>query len=457
MLLEKVQRTIARYGMLNPEEKVVIAVSGGPDSMVLLHLLRRLQEPFHLHLHVAHLNHGLRGEEGERDATFVKSWAEKWGLPSTIGRIEVRRTKGSLQEAARHARYRFLEEVAKGVGASRIALGHTQDDLAETVLINLLRGAGLKGLAGIPPARERWIIRPLIEVSRREILAYAESEGVPFVVDASNLREEYLRNRIRQKLLPTLAEYNPRIVEALARAALILREEDAYLSALANEALSTLLLMGDQEADLPVPALERLHPALSRRILREAFFRISGLSLSWEKTLALEGLLRALSGRLTLPGGVAALREGERLVFSRKGGSQGVEVVYRLSKTDEAKLPAFGLRLYFTLLPKETWDPKTTSPFCAFFDAEKMKGPLTVRAWRPGDRFFPLGLGGSKKLQDFFVDLKIPRWRRPSIPLLFSGDQIAWVVGLRIDDRFKVTEETQEVLKVEAFPLEVSS
>lgn len=456
MLLEKVQKTIARYGMLNPGERVVVAVSGGPDSMVLLHLLCRLQEPLHLHLHVAHLNHGLRGEEGERDAAFVKGWVEKWGLPSTIGRIEVRKRKGSLQEAARHARYRFLEEVAKAVGASRIALGHTQDDLAETVLINLLRGAGLKGLAGIPPAREGRIIRPLIETSRKEILAYAESQGVPFVVDASNLSEGYLRNRIRLTLLPTLAEYNPRIVKALARAALILREEDAYLSALAKEALSSLLLQGE-EAALPILALEGLPPALRRRVLREAFSRVSGLSLSWKKTLALEGLLETPSDRLTLPGGVVALREGERLIFARKPVPGGVEAVYLLSPADEVELPAFGLRLHFMLLPKEACDLTAASPFCAFFNAEKMQGPLCVRAWRPGDRFFPLGLGGSKKLQDFFVDLKIPRWRRHSIPLLLSREQIAWVVGVRIDDRFKVTEETREVLKVEAFPLEVSS
>lgn len=455
MLLKKVQKTITRFGMLSPGERVVVAVSGGPDSMVLLHLLCLLQEPLALRLHVAHLDHGLRGEEGERDAEFVKGWAERWGLPSTIGRVEVRKTKGSLQEAARRARYRFLEEVAKKVGASRIALGHTQDDLAETVLINLMRGAGLKGLAGIPPAWEGWIIRPLIETSRQEVLAYAESQGVPFVVDASNLSGRYLRNRIRLKLLPTLAGYNPRIVETLARAALILREEDAYLSTLAEAALSSLLK--GEEMALPIPALQGLPPALKRRVLREAFFRVSGLSLSWGKTLALEGLLQAPSGRLSLPGGVVALREGGRLIFARKEAPEGVEAVYRLSGTDKAELPAFGLRLHFTLLPKEACDLTAASPFCAFFNAEKMQGPLCVRAWWPGDRFFPLGLGGSKKLQDFFVDLKIPRWRRCSIPLLLSGDQIAWVVGMRIDDRFKVTQETREVLKVEAFPLEVSS
>lgn len=455
LLLKKVQKTIARFGMLNPGERVVVAVSGGPDSMVLLHLLCLLQEPLALRLHVAHLDHGLRGEEGKRDAEFVRGWAEKGGLPSTIGRVEVRKMKGSLQEAARHARYRFLEEVAKKVGASRIALGHTQDDLAETVLINLMRGAGLKGLAGIPPAREGWIIRPLIETSRQEVLAYAESQGVPFVVDASNLSGRYLRNRIRLKLLPTLAEYNPRVVETLARAALILREEDAYLSTLAEAALSSLLK--GEETALPILALEGLHPALRRRVLREAFFGVSGLSLSWGKTLALEGLLQAPSGRLSLPGGVVALREGERLIFARRGDPQGVEAVYPIPLEGEMELPAFGLRLRFTLLPKEACDLKVASSFSAFFDSQRMEEPLTVRAWRPGDRFFPLGLGGRKKLQDFFVDLKIPRWRRHSIPFLLSRDQIAWVVGMRIDDRFKVTGETREVLKVEAFPLEVSS
>jgi len=451
MLLEKVRKTVTRFEMLQRGEGVVVATSGGPDSMVLLHLLLRLQKLWQLRLHVAHLDHGLRGEEGNRDAEFVRARAERWGLPVTVGKIEgLRREKGSLQEAARRARYRFLEGVAQAVRAERIALGHTQDDLAETVLINLLRGSGLRGLAGIPPARQGCIIRPLIEVSRKEVSIYADAYQIPFVRDSSNAQEDYLRNRIRLKLLPILAEYNPKAVEALARAALILREEDMYLSSLVEEALASLFVRRGEEAALSAVKLKTLPSALRRRVLREAFNRFSGYSLSWERTTALERLLDAPPGRLHLVGQIAASWEGKELIFASHRMEKGNDVVYPLSPEGETDLPAFGLRLRLTGLPKGACDLRVAGPFCAFLDAGEAQHPLVVRAWRPGDRFSPIGLGGSKKLQDFFVDAKVPRRRRSSIPLLLSGDRIAWVVGYRLDERFKVREGTTNVLKVEA-------
>ncbi len=457
MLVKKLHRTLTRFGMLQGGEGVVVAVSGGVDSMVLLHLLVHLRESLTLRLHVAHLDHGLRGEEGDRDARFVKEQAARLGLPATIERIPVQREKGSsLQETARKVRYQFLEQVAESVGAQKIALGHTQDDLAETFLMNLLRGSGRRGLAGIPPVREGRIIRPLIETSRQEILAYAEAYGIPSVTDSSNLKPRYLRNRIRLTLLPVLAQYNPKIVQILAHTALILQEEEAYLSHLTGEHLASVMVGPEGgEPAFHLPTLQRLPLALKRRVLREVFRSASGLSFSWEQMAALEELLAVPSSKLfPLPGGFMALRDGEVLRLVRQKGSEGSGgEAFPLPSEGEVVVPAFGLRFRLTPMPREACHVSEGGPSVAFLDAAVAKGPFTVRAWRPGDRFFPLGLRGSKKLQDFFVDAKIARWKRTCIPLLLSGDQIAWVVGFRIDERFKVADETREVLRIEALPL----
>ncbi|MBI3988053.1 MAG: tRNA lysidine(34) synthetase TilS, partial [candidate division NC10 bacterium] len=341
MLLKKIRQTIARFGMLQGGEGVVVAVSGGVDSMVLLHLLVRLREPLALRLHVAHLDHGLRGEEGERDARFVREQAAFLALPATVERIEVKRETGcSLQETARKVRYQFLDRVAESVGASKIALGHTQDDLAETFLINLLRGSGVRGLAGIPPIREGRIIRPLIGTSRQGILAYARAHEIFFVVDSSNVKADYLRNRIRLQLLPVLAEYNPRIVRCLAQAALIFREEEAYLSLLVRERLASILVKPEGgEPALHIPTLQELPLALKRRILREAFGLLGGLSLSFERVAALEDLLTGPSrGQLSLSGGFVALRDGEILRFVRQKPPKAVDEVLPLPSEGEAKL-----------------------------------------------------------------------------------------------------------------------
>jgi len=457
-LTRKVQRTIERYRMLLPGEKVVVAVSGGIDSSVLLHLLYGLSQEHGYCLHVAHLNHVLRAEESQRDAEFVRDLARGLSLEATLRSIAVRdliqQGSGSLQEHARRARYAFLEEVAEEVGASKIALGHTKDDQAETVLLNLLRGAGMPGLRGIPPVREGRFVRPLIEVTRKEIEEYARFHQIASVTDSSNLKSSYLRNRMRLQLLPLLRElYNPQVADTLAAIASILAAEEELLESMASSHLASALLeQGEGRVALSVSALLQEPIALQRRILIEAIRLASStyLHLSHRHIFTLQDLLRAQNGsQLTLPGGMVATKDYDRLTITKGKESPPPAWEYLVTIDGFIPVPEAGVTLKAKIRRCQEVNFGQSTPLLAFLDMEKIAAPLTVRNRRPGDRFHPLGSAGEKKLKKLFIDAKVSRSQRDKIPLLVCQGEIVWVIGLRINERYRVRDDTQTVLVVE--------
>jgi tRNA(Ile)-lysidine synthase len=459
-VLHKVQQTIDRHRMLAMGEMVVLAVSGGVDSMVLLSLLLRLRAQYRTSLHVAHLDHGLRGTESADAAVFVQRQCEAYQVPATIttadGGTLRNRPGGSVEAAARDLRYRFLERVADERGATRIALGHHRDDQAETMLMNLLRGSGVRGLGGIPPVRGR-IIRPLIECSREEIEGFARSEGIPYVEDSSNQVLSYSRNRIRLELLPVLAKrYNPRVAEALASAATILEAEDALLTAMTEEHLPALVLSrSSRELVLSVPGTVALPTALRRRIIRRSAQLLRGdrPGLSFQQTVALERLLfsESATGAVHAGGGIRATKAGDRMILSL-GENEARESVrsFSLAVPGQTAVPEFSLNLQTDILEHWTIDQLAVDPWTALLDGDRAGRELLVRGWEPGDRFIPLGMSGHKKLQDFFVDVKVPRHERWTVPLVVAGRDIAWIVGFRVDERFKVTDSTRRILRIRA-------
>lgn len=324
-LLHTVQATIDQHRMLATADTVVLAVSGGVDSMVMLHLLLHLRTRYHLSLHVAHLNHNLRGTESAEAADFVRRRCEAYRVPVTVttapkGALREKRT-GSLQAAARELRYRFLEQVANEQGAGRIALGHHRDDQAETVLMNLLRGSGVRGLGGIPPVRGR-IIRPLIDCSREEIERYARREGIPYVEDSSNRASLYSRNRIRAELLPELAKrYNPRVIHALANTATILGAEDALLNTMVEKELRSVLISRSREdVALSIPRMAALPAALRWRIIRRSAEELregrSGLTFRQVRFIDQLLLTQGAQGAIHAPDGLRVRRAGEVIVLS---------------------------------------------------------------------------------------------------------------------------------------------
>ena len=444
-------------------DKIVVAVSGGADSICLLHLLLRLSASGGFTLHVAHLNHQFR-PEADREAQFVARRAALWGLPATIESQPVgalSKAHGfSKQAGARHFRYRFLQETAEHVGARWIATAHTADDQAETFLMRLLRGAGRRGLAGIPPMRDGNLLRPMLHLHRPEIVAELRRARIDWVEDPSNSTAVYLRNRIRHDLLPRLEKENPKIRTALCRLSQVLRDEDDWMTQETARQMSRMATCNADQVIFGMTQLESLHPAVQRRALRWGMAQLTQCTeegVPFGQIEALRGMIAGASGAMRhLPFGIEAARGAGTLILQRRKppASPGPDEVILNPPDGVIDLPTWRIRLICTYLEQPATLPKTTEArMRAIFDADKMRSPLTLRGWRNGDRFIPTGMTSHKKLQDFFIDAKIPRAARRSIPLLTACGDIAWIVGHRQDARYRATPATRLRLVIDAVPL----
>jgi tRNA(Ile)-lysidine synthase len=455
MLIAKVTKAIKDHDMLSPGDRVVVAVSGGPDSVCLLSVLRELAPELGLSLHVAHLDHRFRGKQSADEALFVTELAKKLGLPATVDAIDVPaycRDRGlSAPAGARDVRYAFLSRVAREVHASRIATGHTASDQAETFLLRLLRGAGLSGLSSIPPVRET-IIRPLIAVTREEVEEYLRRSDISSVTDPSNAKPVYARNRVRLELLPALKRFNPRIVETLSSETALLREEDDALDALIAPIAAKILAHDGPTVRMDRNGLLSQLPAVRRRILRRVFRSLAGgdAALTLAQTDdALRFLEHAASGRaMELPAGFELERSYDSFVVTTRRIRKDISIPLNLPGTTE--VATFGLVVETVLREaSSTGAVEGNYLWQAEFDYAKIVPPLILRNRRDGDRFRPAGMDGrTKKLQDYFVDEKIPVGSRDSTLLLCSGGDIAWVVGMRTDERFLLRPGTERVLEV---------
>lgn len=328
LLLRKIRKTVADGSLISQGDHVLVALSGGPDSVALLRLLTLLGPEYGLRLTAAHLNHGLRGAEARREEAFVRNLCADRGVECLFKTVDLRAlAKGrgmSLEEIGREERYRFLDEAAGRCGAGKIATGHHRDDQAETVLINLLRGSGPEGLKGIPPLRDGRIIRPLLQVERREILEFLAAEGLAYMMDSSNQSRLFLRNRIRHELIPELVRrYNPRIVAALSRTADIVRREDDFLRQVVRDLLGQWgVLPGAAEKRIPLATLLMLHEALQRRLIKAVLESLAppGYAIAYRHIEAVVSFARRRHGRrasLDLPGLIRVEKDGEFLAMGR--------------------------------------------------------------------------------------------------------------------------------------------
>jgi tRNA(Ile)-lysidine synthase len=453
VVLSMIRGALARHGMIRAGETVLVAVSGGADSVVLLHALHRLAPSCGIRLAVGHLDHGLRGEAGAADAAFVRELAGTLGLPAVVKHLPpgaVAARGRSLQEAARAARYAFLAEAADETGAERIALAHTADDVAETVLMNLLRGSGPAGLRGIPPVRSDRVIRPLLAVRREQVEAFARAHRLRFRPDPSNDDPRFLRNRIRHRLLPFLEkEFNPRVVEGLARAAALLAEDHAYLEVEAGRAAGPFPLQAGP--------LRALASPIRRRVLLRALRNAlpPGSRVRLEHVVGLEGLLDPGGERraIRLPGTLEARHRDDQLVLTPAARDVGdlppVPVVIPVGPLEppggDVRWGAFRVTATLGGSGGEAvarGGGGGGARWTLTLDADRLQPPLTVRAWRPGDAYRPGGAQGRRKLQDLFTDAKIPRDRRGRIPVLADAAGVLWVAGFRPDVRVAPTAAT---------------
>ena len=466
-LHKQVVRAIRARTLLHPGQQILVAVSGGPDSVALLSILSQLAPAWNLSLTVVHCNYGLRGAESDGDASFVTALCRRLQLPCLIKRLTTDRggaeDSSSLQARARDSRYRLFRDVAAELGVDRVALGHTADDQAETVLLRMLRGAGLRGLAGMPHIRERLFVRPLLNCSRQEILAYLEAMGLSYRTDSSNAKSIYLRNRVRHELLPVMQSLAPAAVRMLARQADLLREDDRVLDAMAARRLAQLTQSRDSATILlDRTAWLKQAPAFQRRMLRLALHALAP-SIGAPRSDVLLSMVTSLaskkSGTIWNIGSVTVACEQDliRLYIESTepaAGSTGADTsaaefaadgvtIDSLPSIVTWRLTGAVIRLHAVTQERGLALLEQSSTAIALLDAEHLSWPLTIRTWRRGDWFCPTGMAGRrKKLQDYFTDAKLGRSMRERIPLVLSGEGIAWIVGQRVDARFAATGST---------------
>lgn len=442
-LTDAVEQTIRRHAMLAGGETVLVAVSGGADSVSLLAILTALAPAWRLTLHALHVDHGLRPDSA-RDGELVRALGARLGVPVDVERVQV--GPGSVEAAARAARYAALEAWADRLGAARIAIGHTVDDQAETVLMRVLGGAGVRGLAAIPPVRGR-IIRPLIELRRQALREALAEAGLDWVEDPSNRDPKFLRNRIRHELLPLLAaSYHADVVPALAGVARLARESVQALDHAASLELARLAVVEAGALTLPRAALATLPPPIAAEALRQAAARFG--SRAPLRAWAHRGLRRVLA---TAPprrpfrlGGVIVEVSGDRI---RVGARPPQALTARaLAVPGRVELPEIGRALQARLLTAAGYAVPRTADRVAF-DAADLPRALGVRPRRRGDRFHAFGTG-ERRLKSLLIDAKVPRWDRARLPLVEANGRILWVAGVRRGAAAPITAATREIVEL---------
>ena len=446
-ILHRVEAYIQRERLLTPGDGVVVALSGGPDSVTLFDLLHRLKAKWDLTLYIAHLNHQLR-PNAESDAAFVKQIARN--DPVYIGKEDVvqraKENKQSLEEAARDARRAFLDTVKQKTGANKIALGHTKSDQAETVLLRLVRGSGLTGLGGMRPISEACWIRPLLSLSRSEIEFYVRTRNLQVLRDETNSDPKFLRNRIRTDLIPHLQKaYNPQIEDLLSRLATLLQNDDAHLENIAEQALSEALLYCDnRKFILDVKRFFGYHISLRRRLIRKVLFALQA-SAEAARFQAVERILETAStpgNSVQITPEISAYRTHDTLIITQPARAYCFLVEPGVPLDINGK---FSIDI-LNRVNRERLE--NTAEHTVFFDLDQLPNrALYLRSPRPGDWFYPFGMQGKKKVSRLLGDSKIPRPLRGEIPLLVSGATILWVAGLRRSQIAPITPATRRVLK----------
>jgi len=451
---KKVLLTILGYRMANRGDSIIVAVSGGADSVCLLKILYALKKYLNIRLTVAHFNHGLRPKEDEKETEFVAKLATRLnlGFISDTSNNITKAPGRSIEEKAREMRYQFFQKAIDENHAQKLALGHNMNDQAETVLMHFLRGTGLTGLSGIPPIRQNCFIRPLIDITRDEIHAYLKQNDESFIIDSSNLETRYLRNKIRLELLPLLLDYQPKLVEHLGGLAFLCRQETQFIDEEAIKLLDIITLDSSKHSlDLSLTIFNTLSCSLRYRIIRQAIKKIKG-NLRKINRGHIKTIIDCVNKdkpqiKVNLPENIIVKKIYNRLRFSLGDMIETHNFSYSINNMGRFQIQEINKTLSFKEILKNDFMLSTASPQEAFLDLEKLKWPLKARNFRTGDKFIPLGVNGFKKVKDIFIDNKIPSEERKKIPILVSRDDIVWVCGIRIDDRYKIQQETKRILR----------
>ncbi len=461
---KKLLDTIKREMLIEKGDKVLVAYSGGPDSSCLLHMLWTARDELGIELYTAHLNHRIRGIDAHKDALFAYKESKALGIPCFLYSEDVpalaQSQKLSVEEAAREVRYKILFDLKDKLGIDKIATAHNLDDQAETVLMRIMRGTGLSGLKGMDYKRPDGLIRPLMDIKRWEIEEYCQINNINVTIDKTNDEEEYTRNKIRLQLLPFIESgFAPNIKDLLSRMANTLREDSEYIDGIAKDLCAQLgqdhegfavRFELDKISMTPLPIL--------KRIIKYSYARLLGSAEGLE-AVHLDDTIKLIynsksDARINLPKGIIAEKKGYNFYVTSKSLEQEpVTFEYKIPPNGYVDVPELGIRITSRTMNKERCKLLSSGPNAKAFDREKLDGSLIVRTRRTGDKIRPLGLGGTKKLKDIFIDKKIQRELRDRIPVIADESKIIWVVGHDISEESKLTDETREVVRLTIKPI----
>ena len=452
-LYHKVIDTIKKYDLINENDNILVAVSGGPDSVALFRIIHEIANHSGQEVQIFHLNHLIRKEASD-DEGFVRDLGRQFETLVHVERSDVSdfaRSNGlSLQEGAREVRYKLMEKIASDNGLNKIATGHIKDDVTETFLMRVASGSGLRGLTGIPPKRDDKYIRPLIESTKAEIMSWMEELGQRYVVDESNNSDKYFRNRIRRHVTPNLREYG--IDDVVYQTCEIIRIDEGSREKTASTVFCEIASVKATEISIPIESLVRESLDIQSRVLRLSIQRLNDPYTDRPTIDQLFDVLKRLRDGslkgLDLQGGVSVSKEGDRLVLYLRRADTSIKENELVIGRDNSISLLFSIKVELTDAVDLKLDSGTD---VANLDESKIKWPLVVRSFMPGDRFIPFGMDGTKKVKDFFIDQKIPKRRRNQIPIIEDMEKIVWIAGHRSDQRVRVDKTTGKVavLKIE--------
>ncbi len=457
MIVDRVRSTINKYSLLEKGDKVVLGLSGGPDSVCLLHILKQLESEYNISIYAAHLNHQIRGIEAQKDVMYISQLCDSLGVKFFVKSINVPKyceENGlSIEEGARKLRYEMFYEIKQKTKSNKIAIGHNLNDQAETILMRMMRGTGLQGLKGIDYKRDDTIIRPILDIERSSIEAYCEQHNLNPRIDSTNLENIYTRNKIRLDLIPYMQEnFNNNIIECICRMGNNLKLDSDYIEQEGiNKFKEVSKLQSDEKVEIVLDKYINLHKSIKSRIIRNSIKYILG-DTNFVDQKHIEDILELedddkINKKLVLPRGLFVYRNNESILFTNKEITyEEIEYSYRLPKDGVIKIKELGVFVETKTISIERFKSMKVDKSSKVFDLDKFKGGMVVRNRESGDKIKLSG--GSKKLKNLFIDLKIPREERCKVPVVVDENEVVCVGNYKMSENYKIDAHTKEVLKI---------
>ncbi len=446
---QKVIKFVDHYNLIKHGEKILIALSGGPDSVFTLFFFNKFKSRFGVTLAAAHLNHSLRGKSSDKDEEFCKSFCKKLEIDFFSEKINVKefskKNKISIEEAARKIRYNFLSGVSKNYRFDKIVTAHTMDDNAETVLLNLFKGTGLSGVAGIPIQRQN-IIRPILSLTKEEVLSYLEMNGLEFRIDKSNTDLKYERNFIRHKIIPLIKKnLNPSVEQNIFNSSQVFRKTYGIINELKSEAVSKIVKTSEEYVTIDLAKLEERDKALLGDVLRDIVLYHFKKEFDFADYIKIESLLQKPTGRkISLSANLEAIKDRGKIIIYPKLNKVSQHLI-TIHSGEEKEICGKKISIRLIDEKKIRFDQNRNHEYIS---ADELENKFDIRKWKAGDKFIPLGMKDYKNVSDFLIDEKISAHLKKDQLILLNRNQIVWIIGLRIDNRFKIKEKTKKVIEL---------